>query len=198
MDYKLLFSTFTDQLSSLNLTPLIGLVALVVYMLSKRHEKQSAAAIIVMDIRNAEQVVQSIKERNSIDRSMKAILHENNWTKYKHLFANNLSYDDFLLLNKFFDSCEDIADARSRMKDIFYTSANRKASLMQEKIFAIENINSIEGKNERNKIVDWINTETIEFTPIDPIQRVRQSVDQMGTLTNTLVFQKLKKYARIK
>ena len=188
MDFKDISST---------LTPLIGLVALLVYWLSKRHEKKSAAAIIVMDIRNAEQVVQSIKDRNLIDRSMKAILYENNWAKYKHLFANNLSYDDFLLLNKFFDSCEEISDARRRMKDIFYASANRKASLMQEKIFAIPNILSEEGQKERNNVVNWINNETIEFTPLDPIQRVRQNVDLMGTLTNTMVFQKLKKYAGI-
>jgi hypothetical protein len=125
MDYQSLISL---------ITPFLGLVAIYVYWRTKKDAKKSAAAIIIMDIRHAEQVVLSIKERNLIDRNVKSILQENNWIKYKHLFVNNISSDDFLSFNRFFDSCVEIADARKRMKDVFYTSVNAKATLMQQKI----------------------------------------------------------------
>ena len=90
-------------------TFIVGLVALATYWLTKRHEKQNAAAIIIMDIRHAEQVVVSIIERGSIDRNLKPILTENNWAKYKHLFASRFSYDDLASLNRFFDACVEIS-----------------------------------------------------------------------------------------
>ena len=49
-------------------TLLVGSVALIVYKLSKKHEKASASNIIVMDIRHAESVVQSILEKGSVDK----------------------------------------------------------------------------------------------------------------------------------
>ena len=94
----------------------VGLVALLVYWLSKRTERKNAATVIVMDIRCAEQVVLSILEKNSIDRYAKEILIENNWSKFKHLFFSALSYDDFTAFNRFFDSCIEISDARKRMR----------------------------------------------------------------------------------
>jgi hypothetical protein len=186
MDYQLLMNL---------VTPLVGLVAIYVYKVSKKDEKKSASAIITMDIRHAEQVVLSIKERNVIDRHVKAILQENNWEKYKHLFVNDISSDDFVSFNRFFDSCVEIADARKRMKDVFYTSVNAKATLMQQKIFDISNLDTPEGQKEREKIMHFINVETSDFNPLDPVYIVRQNIDLMGNLTNTIAFQKLKKLA---
>ena len=94
-------------------TGIVGLVAFVVYWLQKREIKRNAATIVVMDIRHAEQVVQSILEKGMVDRFLKNILSENNWAKYKHLFASDLSSDDFAAFNRFFDSCVDISDATS-------------------------------------------------------------------------------------
>ena len=186
MDYQLLMNL---------VTPLVGLVAIYVYKVSKKDEKKSASAIITMDIRHAELVVLSIKERNVIDRHVKAILQENNWEKYKHLFVNDISSDDFVSFNRFFDSCVEIADARKRMKDVFYTSVNAKATLMQQKIFDISNLDTPEGQKEREKIMHFINVETSDFNPLDPVYIVRQNIDLMGNLTNTIAFQKLKKLA---
>jgi len=96
-------------------TFLVGFVAIGVYWLTKRAERRNAATIVVMDIRHAEQVVLSILEKGIVDKSLKNILYENNWGKYKHLFATEFSYDDFAAFNRFFDACIEIAEARMRM-----------------------------------------------------------------------------------
>ncbi len=52
-------------------TPIVGAVALVVYWLNKRNEKRNAATIVLMDIRHAELVVQSILEKGAVDTFVK-------------------------------------------------------------------------------------------------------------------------------
>lgn len=188
----------TSELINSVVTFVVGLVALVVYALTKRHEKRNAATIIIMDIRHAEQVVLSVLEKGTIDRSIKNILSENNWAKYKHLFASDFSYDDFAAFNRFFDSCAEIADARKRMSEVFYASLNEKAAILQRKIFEIENLDNPDGQNRKQRLINEINEEAYMFDPHEPKSRILQGLQLMGRLSNTVAFEKLKRRAGIK
>lgn len=185
-----------EHLNSI-VTFVVGLLALVVYWLTKRHEKKNAATIIVMDIRHAEQVVLSLLERNAVDRSLKSILYENNWAKYKHLFASDFSYDDFAALNRFFDSCVEIAEAKRRMNEVFYAAVNAKAALLQEKILSIEDPDSPNGQEKRAALIAKFNSETYAFDPTDPKNTVILNLNLMGRPSNSMAFAKLKKAAGI-
>lgn len=178
-------------------TVAVGLFAFAVYWLSKRNEERNAAAIIVMDIRHAEQVVLSLLERAAVDRSLKPILHENNWAKYKHLFATDFSYDDFAAPNRFFDSCVEIAEAKRRMNDVFYAAVNAKAALLQEQILAIVNVESPEGQEARTKLITRFDIEAHVFDPSDPKFIVMQNLNLMGRPSNSPAFAKLKDIARL-
>jgi len=173
-------------------TLLVGLVALVVYVLSKRHEKSSAATIIIMDIRHAENVVQSILERDQIDIYTKDVLSENNWSKYKHLFAKDFSQDDFVAFNRFFESCVEMSDARLRLREVFYTSLNAKAQLLQEKIHEVENFSTPTGQLEVERIHNEICSSHQTFEPNEPKERIMKNLKLMGQLSNTPAFEKLK------
>jgi hypothetical protein len=178
-------------------TFLVGFVAIGVYWLTKRAEKRNAATIVVMDIRHAEQVVLSILEKGMVDKSLKNILYENNWGKYKHLFASEFSYDDFAAFNRFFDACIEIADARKRMGEVFYASLTAKASIAQQKIFVIENISTPEGQVKKQQVIAEIDSEAFVFEPHEPKARIFQSLQLMGRLSNTVAFEKMKKLAGI-
>lgn len=179
-------------------TFLVGLVALVVYWLTKRAEKRNAATIVVMDIRHAEQVVLSILEKGVVDRTIKNILSENNWAKYKHLFASDFSLDDFSAFNRFFEACAEISDARRRMVEIFYVSLNEKSAIMQQKLFSADICSAADKVTERAKVIDAVNQEQYVFDPEEPKVRILQSLQLMGRLSNTVAFEKLKKQAGIK
>ncbi|TPQ24455.1 hypothetical protein C2U68_19600 [Methylomonas koyamae] len=179
-------------------TFIVGLFAFLVYFLSKRSEKQNAATIVVMDIRHAEQVVLSILEKGLVDKSLKNIISENNWAKYKHLFASDFSYDDFAAFNRFFDACVEISYARNRMLEVFYANLISKASISQQKIFDIEDLGSPEGQIKKQKIISEFNNEVFVFDPDDPKVRIYQSLQLMGRLSNTVAFEKLKILAGIK
>ncbi len=178
-------------------TFVVGLVAFGVYWLTKRAEKRNAATIVVMDIRHAEQVVLSILEKGMVDKSLKNILSENNWGKYKHLFASKFSYDDFAAFNRFFEACVEIADARKRMGEVFYANLTAKASIAQQKILSIENLSTPEGQAKKQQIITEIDGETFAFEPQEPKNRIFQSLQLMGRLSNTVAFEKLKKIAGI-
>ena len=80
-----------------------------VFYLQNRNEKQAAAVIIVLDIRSAERIIREIKERFIVDRHIRSILRENNWAKYKHLFAKDFTQDDLLAFDRFFDGCNELS-----------------------------------------------------------------------------------------
>jgi hypothetical protein len=123
--------------------------------------------------------VLSILEKGMVDKSLKNILYENNWGKYKHLFASEFSYDDFAAFNRFFDACVEIADARRRMGEVFYASLTAKASIAQQKIFAIENISTPEGQTKKQQVIAEIDNETFVFDPQEPKTRIFRSLQLM-------------------
>lgn len=187
----------SDGMSSL-VTFLVGLVALVVYWMTKRHERKSAATMIVMDIRHAEQVVVALLERGVLDRGLKNIIHENNWAKYKHLFASILSSDEFASLNRFFESCVEIAEAKRRMNDLFYATLNAKAVLLQQKMLEIEDVASKEGQEARENLIKKFGTEEYIFDPSEPKQKVLQHLNLLGRPSGSSAFVKLKKIAEMR
>ena len=179
-------------------TLLVGTIAFIVYKLQKQHEKKSAASIIVIDIRHAEKIVLSILERGFVDVETKDVLIENNWSKYKHLFAQDFSEDDFSSFNNFFDSCIEMSDARKRIRDTFYINVNAKAEILQQKIFNIENLNTEDGQKKKVEIINTLNNESSLFEPTEPKNRMFKNLQLMGNLTKSHAFVKLKKKAGMK
>ncbi|HAV1338086.1 hypothetical protein CGG78_23930 [Vibrio parahaemolyticus] len=175
-------------------TLVAGITALVVYLLSKRHERKSAATILLMDIRNAESVVLSIKDKG-LDLWTKEILTDNNWNKLKHLFVGEFSNDEIAAFNRFFDSCSEMKDARSRMRDLFYTTLTSKAQVYQQKVYEIEDINSPQGMQKQQELFQNINRDYGSFDADEPKQRFMKNLELMGALSSTTGFIKLKKCA---
>ncbi len=183
-----------DYLSSV-VTIVVGLFAFGIYQLGKRHERKAAATILMLDIRQAEQAVLFLLEKNVIDKNMKPVLHENNWAKYKHLFASDFNTDDLSVLNRFFDSCLEIAEARRRMNEVFYASVLAKAELIQQKIFEIDDLETPAGQAARIKVIERFNKETFAFNPEDPIKTIMQHLAIMGRPSEAPVFAKIAQIA---
>lgn len=176
-------------------TLLVGSVAILVYGLSKRAERRNAATIIIMDIRHAEQVVMSVLEKDRIDRSMRRIIMENNWVKYKHLFASTFSSDDFSAFNRFFYACVEIAESRERMMSVFEENVRAKSQFIQNEILSIEDPSSSEGQQKRHDIIKQVEAEIYVFEPNEPKLRIRHNLQMMGRLSTTVAFDKLRKIA---
>lgn len=172
---------------------LVGLVALVIYGLTKRAERRDAANILTMDIVRAEEIVLLVRERNMLDKAQKRILTENNWTKYRHLFLSKFSYLEVVSFNRFFDACIEIDEAKRRLDVIFDAGLIAKASIVQEKIFAIQDSSTPIGQAERNKIITQIDDEQHMFLPLEPRDIMIRNISSMSNLSNTPAFEKLQR-----
>jgi hypothetical protein len=148
-----------------------------------------------MDIIRAEEVVDRVKQSKVINKNQKTILNENNWTKYRHLFVSRLSNVEIVAINKFFDSCIAIDDAKIRLSAIFDAGLIAKARIVQEKIFSIENLFTPEGQIAKQKYINESNQETHIFSPDEPIGILVDQVQSMVPLTNTPAYEKLQRIA---
>ena len=172
---------------------LVGLTVLVVYWLTKRGERRDAANILMMDIVRAEEVVLLVRERNMLEKAQKTILTENTWVKYRHLFISKLSNLEVVAFNRFFDACIEIDEAKKRMDTIFDASLVAKATIVQEKIFSIEDLSTPEGQSKRQSFIREINRETYTFIPDEPREMMIRNINSMANLANTPAFEKLQK-----
>ncbi len=179
-------------------TLIVGFVAWIVYYLAKVDEKRKAAIILVMDIRHAEQVLHSILEKGFVDTFAQKIISENNWGKYKHLFAVEFTQDDFEVFNRFFNSCTEIVDAQYRMMDVLNASLVAKAESMQQKILSLYDESPNVRQQKKDDFILFANQESFSFDPDDPKSRIFKNIQIMGKLSNTIAFEKLKEIAKIR
>jgi hypothetical protein len=175
-------------------TLVVGLVALLVYILQRRAERKSAAILLIMDIRHAERVITEVLQRNSFDRFMGKVQGATNWEVHKHLFASLLSTDDLVSFNKFFLACSEISEARADMRAIFMSNLNSKAQAAQGRLCSLDP-ESQGYQIERAKIINVVSAESWVFDPDDPKERIVKSIQVMGRLTHTPGFIRLKKIA---
>ncbi|MND74807.1 hypothetical protein D3C76_940270 [compost metagenome] len=187
---------YSDLISGL-VTFVVGLIAFVVYWMQKRSEKEAAATILVMDIRHTEQVISAVLERNSFDNAMGRPVGFNNWERYKHFFAKDLSTDEFSAFNRFFFACGEIAGARDDMRRIFMSGLEAKGAAIQALLCDL-NSNDPEYQARRAQIINTSGGEMYVFDPQEPKDRIVRSIQIMGRLTQSSGFVKLKKVARMK
>ncbi|WP_414156538.1 hypothetical protein [Pseudomonas sp. BNK-30] len=178
-------------------TFVVGMVALIVYWMQKRSEKEAAATILVMDIRHTEQVISAVLERNAFDNAMGRPVGFNNWEKYKHYFAKDLSSDEFSAFNRFFFACGEIAGARDDMRRIFMSGLEAKGAAIQALLCDLDST-SPDYQKKRVEIINTSGNELYVFDPQEPKDRIVRSIQVMGRLTQNSGFVKLKKVARMK
>lgn len=178
-------------------TFIVGLVAILVYWMQRRSEKEAAATILVMDIRHTEQVIAAVLERNSFDNAMGRPVGFNNWEKYKHFFAKDLSSDEFSAFNRFFFACGEIAGARDDMRRIFMPGLEAKGAAIQSLLCGLDPLDP-DYPNKRSAIINTSGSESYVFDPQEPKDRIVRSIQIMGRLTQNPGFAKLKKIAKMK
>jgi len=167
----------------------VGLVAYVVYLLSKRTEKSNAATILLMEIRNAESTAYELSktiDNNYID--VRPLMPgDENWKKYQHLFASILNQDELVALNNFFECSNAIAICQKVRTEVLYTSFRAKAEVMQQVILTPDFLGK-ENIDKKNKYLNEAGAESYTFTPDDPKIKMKRALSELGKLSTSTVF----------
>ena len=83
------------------------------------------------------------------------------------------------------------------MLEIFYAGMRAKAEIVQKMLLDIDDLDTPEGQEKRQKVIDKSNAERHAFEPNDPASRIFKGLQLMGRLSNTVAFEKLKAIANM-
>jgi len=198
-----MYDFFDSQLFSTIMLLVTGLFVFIIYRMQKSGEKRDAAIIIVNEIRNAEQAIINIKNTKRVGE-LSIILPNNSWTIKKHLFVNNLDFDEYNLVNDFYNKC----DMAEGYRVLYFKTLNESViaksnemqvaliRLMEEIIRNSKDVHEYDTKKE--KLVKMANAETWLFEPNRPVSNLIEYIDNIIMVTTSSAGLKIKKIGHIK
>jgi hypothetical protein len=186
---------------------LLSVVAVfIVYNRQQLSEKRAAARTLLLEIRNAERVVSEIRNANSISQAT-FVMPENNWSKYRHLFMDDLDQDDLDLLTGFYNSCSLIEKWVSGAKQALPISNEEKIRVTQHMLsdLAVKHhgktnhqaADSEYNKEKREILDDIFYKESASFAPHTPMIVIMPVVNSIRYVLETSCGTKLKKIANV-
>jgi hypothetical protein len=191
-------------------TFLVGVVAIYLYITQKRDYKRDTANIILMEIRNAENIIAGIKQGAPMN-SKTILLPTNNWAKNNYLFINDLDGDELNAVNNFYNQCSIIDKSLSEL-DISI-QLEQKANHIHNKLVEMAreitkgysyalSVSELENLRnafniQKNNFLEIINKEGWSFSPDDPKREILRALDSIEKITTSSVGNKIKKIARV-
>lgn len=107
-------------------------VAFWIYFKAKRDEKQQAALLIIIEIRQAEKHLNTLIQQTLELILLPSLITTNNWEKYKHLFAKDLDSDNLDIISIFYSNCIHIDKCLAQLSP--FGQLNQKNIATQEVI----------------------------------------------------------------
>lgn len=217
--FSFLFYRFLPSLLNPFVTFAVGISAFIIYIFQKDDFKQDAANIILIEIRNAERMIDKLitwvnAQHDPSDISDTTLLPTNNWPKYTYLFVKDLDIDDIELVNSFYEKCFIVDKSLSRLNianqldqkanhihsivsQIAYETSKLIPTSIPIKIEEVENMrNDFNFKKE--KFLKIIEADGYRFSPGKPTVDVVNTLKTIQKITTSSVGDKLKKIAKFK
>lgn len=175
-------------------------VAVLLYLWKIRIDKQNAARIILMEVRNAESTIDTIKESGMISE-MTFVMPVSSWKKFQHYFVKNFDSDELDSLNHFYNLCVLIQKEVNRMKDQLPTSNEEKIKITQQKLLDLADKHA--GDKDKYSLAkksildECFFPENLWFEPRLPKERIMHHLSNIKSVLTTTCGQKLKKIARL-
>ncbi len=193
---------FFDKIFSGYTTLISAWAIIAVYLLQKKDSKSSAAQVLLMEIRNAEQTLDRIK-LNILDLT-DSILPVNSWSKFQHLFTNDLDRDEFSLISNFYNMCHIIERQKFRINETFEKNIDEKAASAQHKLTDLMYECAKDKKDEvyyneiKQIFIDSLNKEIFTFSANAPNDIIIKLLNNLPRITTSSCGVKLKSIANIK
>lgn len=193
------------------ITFFVGSFVIYLYIKQKIDYKRDAASIILMEIRNAEKTIDSIKAGQVITSNI-VLLPTNNWTRNNYLFIDNLDRDDLDLVNNFYNQCALIDKSLAQLN--IASQLEQKSNHIHKKLVEIAHdltraysvdikgtdLNNIKTAFDiqKNNFLKIIESEGHVFSPGSPISEIQNALSKIEKITTSTAGDKLKKIASLK
>lgn len=180
---------------------IVGLSAFVIYFWQKRDEKRAAATLVKGQIDLIEERVCILKNDHQLGNisvyHSKIILQENLWEKYKHLFIKNLKKSDAEIIQKFFDSAEQIEQARSDIVKMLKVAWEQKARVEIENVGMLmkENFTMDQALPLIQQFQQSYHPFDIGYVPDMVINTLVKQLNDINMLSGTTAYQKIQQWS---
>jgi hypothetical protein len=194
------------------ITLLAGSLAGYIYWRQKRDQKKDAANIILLEIKNAERALKTIKQNLSLNflATDIIVMQADSWSKYKYLFVRDFDRDEWDMLTDFYGKCA-LLDEAIRYNNASFWSDVEQIRVNKQRILADFVKDYIKIKNTKKELADFNKItklfdetymkrqDTFGYSPQKPINDAMLYIDGMSMhVSQTSVGLKLKKISKIK
>lgn len=197
------------------ITSSVGLIALLIYRRQHGDEKRDAAQAIYNEIISAENKLKSIRERFFAVQypalGGNFIMDNENWSRYKYLFVNDLTRPEWDIIDNFYANCRDYDEAVKLNGSYFHEDTRHIFDSIYEHYGKmIEDFHSKNPKKEivPNQILDEAkafastylnNLGGPQYRPQKPVDDARIALVALDTSVSlSSAGQKIKDLARLK
>ncbi len=176
--------------------------------IQKQEEKKNAATIVLMEIRDAENSIEELKNSDlkTVNFNEVAVLPINSWSKFNHLFVKNLDRDELDFLNDFYKKCFLTENAIKALQENFSIAIQEKAKTIYPKLLVLAEKHSNKTFEENRKgdsayskekqaILDTYYRDSESFVPDAPRENLRKYITTIRFITNSPLGEKLKQMA---
>lgn len=190
------------------ITLIVGMSALYVYQKQKADYKSNAANSILIEIQNAESVIDRAREsvrreRLEIDS---VVMPTNSWNKYKQIFSKDFDRDEWDAISQFYNKCmrldesikynssafaNDVEAIRSNRQRILADYVKELLSIGSEKT-PEQALNEF---NQKANIFDKVYMSKqgeYAYAPVKPLNDAKIYLEDLRPLSTTTIGQKLK------
>jgi hypothetical protein len=192
-----------------------GSIAYVLYKKNKKDGKKDAANIVLLEIQNAERLLEVAKERMRKDNVVEDnayVMPTESWSKYKYMFVRDFDRDEWDSIGMFFERCRLYDEAVAHKSASFKKNEAQIRTNMQRVTsdYLKELVDDPPVTNsKRQKIVDKIDNfqneyinlrqDLNQYTPIKPTTDAKVQLDGINeNISQTSIGTKFKELAGIK
>lgn len=166
------FSILNSNLFLAIVSLLAGTVAIWIYFKQKRDFKKGIANIILLELRNAEESVNSVKNRgadNPPNARDNLLMPNNSWSKYSYLFTNDFDIDEWDSINNFVNNCSAYDLILSHLKDDLPYQLRQKERYIQNELVKLSKENATTPnlyKQSKDQFIELVQKEDYTFAPV--------------------------------
>ena len=153
-----------------------------------------------LEIKAAEQGITSIKNTGFTTEDT-PVLPTNSWSKFSHLFVNNLDSEDYFLIDNYYTACVKVQEMVIEVKKYHDSAIMEKGIELQRKLINLIDTESDDPQKsyeeQKEKLLKIAHEETYFFLANFPKETLKKYLNTIRPIIGTTCFEKIKQLARV-
>ena len=178
-------------------TIITGAFALYVYYKQKRDEKIKAARILLIEIYDCENLIESLKTQGVNLVNTRKVISINSWEKYKHLFARDLDTRELKLIDNFYQQCSLLNFELEESYNLPNHSKEKARIIIKKHADFSESSTTIEEYEKKKKSLSFFEKDSYWYQAFAPKENMIKRIQSIQNISSTMAIEKLKETSKM-